>query len=391
MSYTNPFQNVPSASKIHRVMACPASHQAELAASDVIEDTGDASHGHDVHAVLADEVSTDEVSYSAAQTAEMCAEQAERLLAEWQDADSVPISLSELRYGLTDIGAVVTVNEDTKATILFTGQFDHLYIQGDRGLLIDFKALHGEHQPAIKNTQLMSLAVLVTKKHGLESVRVALVQPWKGKPTVVDYNFDGLVKAEMLLSQVLDVERNASPKDREAGDHCKYCKARFACPTLKNRVINDLDVIRPETISGDAKHQASVIFARMAESSIPQLIHIHENVRSVMTVFLASHAAVFKQAIENNEVYGYSLKEKSGRRKVSDVAKAYERAAAHGVTAEAFTGKCSISLKGLNEALKDATKAKGKVLESLADEVLHGITDMGKPSFEIVKNNQIES
>lgn len=393
MSYDNPFPYPPSASMLYRIMECPASHKAELAAGDVPEDTKDADAGQDTHAVLSDDLSADEVSYSAAQTAEMCQRDADKLLTEWQVEGSIPDGLKELRYALVDIGHkihVVTARKDLLGNVLFSGQFDLLYIQGKRGLLIDFKALHGKHPSAIENPQLMSLAVLVAKKHGLESVRVALVQPWKSKPTVADFGADGLALAESLLLQVLADERNAAPDDRKAGEHCKYCKARFTCQTLRDKTIQDLDLIRPETIGGDAKHQAAVIFARMAELSIPQLIHIQENVRQIMSVFLASHAAVFKQAVENGEIPGYALKEKSGRRKVSDVGVAFARAAAHGVTAEAFTGKCSISLKGLNEVVKDATKKKGKALEVLTDEILQGITDTGKASFEVVKIGSLE-
>lgn len=423
MSYDNPFPYPPSASMLYRIMECPASHKASMMAPDVKEDLSDASLGQDVHGVLSDDLSADEVSADAAQTAEMCQRDADKLLAEWQVEGSIPDGLKELRYALVDIGHkihVVTARKDLLGDVLFSGQFDLLYTQsrkcesckgsgsvkfGDKdiqcpkcngagklnyGLLIDFKALHGKHPSAIENPQLMSLAVLVAKKHGLESVRVALVQPWKGKPTVADFGADGLALAESLLLQVLADERNAAPEDRKAGEHCKYCKARFTCQTLRDKTIQDLDMIRPETIGGDAKHQAAVIFARMAELSIPQLIHIQENVRQIMSVFLASHAAAFKQAVENGEVPGYALKEKSGRRKVSDVGVAFARAAVHGVTAEAFTGKCSISLKALNEVVKDATKKKGKSLEYLTDEILQGITDTGEATFEVVKIGSLE-
>lgn len=386
-TYNNPFAHVPSASKLGRIMECPASHKAEMSAGDVPEDTRDADEGQDVHGVLSDDLSADDVSYSAAQTAEMCEAQVEILLADWRQFNGaeIPLGFKEIRYGLTDIGAVTPIHADTKASVIFTGQFDRLYVQGDRGLLIDFKALHGKHASALKNPQLMGLAVLVAKRHKLTSLRVALVQPWKGKPTVADYGAHGLELAASFLTQVLEAERDASPYDRKVGDWCTYCKARFTCQTFQSANIEALDIIEPATIAGDSKHQASVIFARMAELSIPQLVHIQKNVRQMMGVFLASHAAVFKQKVEAGEVPGFALKEKSGRRKITSVGTAYERAASHGVTAEAFAAKCSLSLKGLNEALKDATKAKGKALETIADEVLHGITDTGKPTFEVVE------
>lgn len=389
-TYSNPFPNVPSASKLARIMNCPASHKSEMAAGDVPEDTRDADEGQDVHGVLSDDLSADEVSYSAAQTAEMCEAQVQQLLREWPECFEEPRGYMEIRYGLTDIGTVMEVHEGTKAKFVFTGQFDRLYTCGPHGLLIDFKALHGKHASAVENPQLMGLAVLVARRHKLTSLRVALVQPWKGKPTVADYGAHGLELAASFLTQVLEAERDASPYDRKVGDWCTYCKARFTCQMYIDHNIESLDIVEPATLPADPETRNKAVFARMAELTPQQLIHIEKNVVKLMGVFIASHKAIFKQRVEAGEIPGYGIKEKSGRRKITSVGTAYERAAAHGVTAEAFAEKCSLSLKGLNEALKDATKAKGKALEAIADEILHGITDTGKPTFEVVEIAAIE-
>jgi hypothetical protein len=371
-------------------MNCPASHKAELAAGDVPEDTRDADEGQDVHSVLSDDLSADDVSYSAAQTAEMCEAQVQQLLREWPECFEEPRGYKEIRYGLTDIGAVMEVHEGTKANFLFTGQLDALYVCGPHGLLIDFKALHGKHASAVENPQLMGLAVLVAKRHKLMSLRVALVQPWKGKPTVADYGAHGLELAASFLTQVLEAERDASPYDRKAGDHCKFCKARFTCHTLRDSSINALDIVQPETLPADPSTRNKAIFARVDDFTPTQSLHIEKNVKGFLRAFLAAHDAKFRKFVEDGEMPGHILREKSGRRKIVSVGTAYERAASHGVTAEAFAAKCSLSLKGLNEAIKDATKAKGKALEAIADEVLHGICDTGKPTFEVVEIAALE-
>lgn len=384
-TYNNPFQHVPSASKLGRIMECPASHKAELAAGDVPEDTRDADEGQDVHGVLSDDLSADDVSASAAQTAEMCERDAQALLSEWQQPGEVPLGFSEVRLGLTDIGAVIPIHEGTKASVMFTGQFDRLYVQGDRGLLIDFKSLHGKHAAAIENPQLMSLAVLVARRHKLKSIRVALVQPWKGKPTTADYDDPTLAKAQVQLVDWLLREQSASPYDRKAGEHCTYCKARFTCHTLRDSSVNALEIVQPETLPADPSTRNKAIFARVDEFTPAQSLHIEKNVKGFLRAFLAAHDAKFRKFVENGEMPGHIFREKSGRRKITSVGTAYERAAAHGVTAEAFAEKCSLSLKGLNEVLKTASGKKGKALELLADEILHGITDTGKPTFEVVE------
>jgi len=420
MSYNNPFQNVPSASKIHRVSMCPASHKMEQHTKDY-SDKKDADKGNQVHDILAGEVNEDESPFDAVQTAEMCEQQAERLLSEWQDASlDTPLGLKELRYGLTELGGVVRVDDQTKARILFTGQFDSLYTQerkcdicegstlvkfGDKliecpkckgsgrlnhGLLIDFKALHGKHPSAIENPQLMSLAVLVAKKHKLASVRVALVQPWKGKPTTADLSFAGLELAESWLLATLEAERVSTLDDRKAGDWCHHCAARFGCQTFRDAQLQEIERIDPMTIAGmDDKTQAAAMWARANELTPEQHIAAYNGLAMVKRYAHAIEAS-FKARVEAGEIPGYTTREKKGKRSISDVGKVFAACASHGVTADAFTAECSIGLGSVKELLKNATHAKGKALDKLSDEVLTGCVETGKGLLEIVKVGQLE-
>lgn len=358
--YNNPFPNVPSASKLHRVLACPASHKAELAAGDVPEDTRDADEGQDVHAVLSDDLSADDVSYSAAQTAEMCENQVEQLLREWPECFEEPCGYSEQRLGLTDIGAVIPVHEGTKANVIFSGQYDRLFTCGPHGLLIDFKALHGKHASALENPQLMGLAVLVAKRHKLTSLRVALVQPWKGKPTVADYSPAGLAMAESALRIALEKERNATPEDRKAGDWCKFCKARFGCDKFQSANINALDIVQPETLPADPDTRNKAVFARMAELSPAQLIHLQKHVVGLMGVFIASHKAIFKQRVEAGEIPGYTIKTSQGNREITDAQKAFNALEPLGVTAEDILACCSLPISPLQEAVRKRSGIKSQ-------------------------------
>lgn len=389
MSYNNPFQNVPSASKIHRVSMCPASHKMEQHAKDY-SDKKDADKGNQVHNILAGEVDEDESPFDAIQTAEMCEEQAERLLAEWQGEDESPLGLKELRYALTDHGHVVTARPDLLAEVVFTGQFDRLYIQGKAGLLIDYKALHGKHPSAIENPQLMTLAVLVAKKHKLASVRVALVQPWKGKPTTADLSTAGLALAESWLNVTLEAEMNATLEDRNAGDWCNHCAARFGCQTFRDAQLQAIEIIDPMTIAGmDDKTQMAAMWARANELTPEQHIAAYNGLAMVKR-YAHAIGESFKVRAEAGEIPGYTTREKKGKRSISDVGKVFAACASHGVTADAFTAECSIGLGSVKELLKNATHAKGKALDKLSDEVLTGCVETGKGSLEIVKVGQLE-
>jgi hypothetical protein len=385
MNYTNPFPNIPSASRIERIHHCPASVQMERAAPKLKEDTKDADLGNEVHAILSDDISEAESSASAAQTAEMCSDQSDQLLAEWLMPGEPYEGYREVRYGLTKLGNVAIVRQDSRADFIFTGQFDRLYTQGNRGLLIDFKALHGDHTRALDNPQLASLAVMVARRHNLSAVRVALVQPWKGKPTVADYGKAELALCGDWLFQTLDAATAATPDNRSAGKWCGYCKANSVCQTYRDANLQQLEVINPATIAGmDDETQKAAMWARACALTPAQ----HEaayNGLAMVKRYAHAIGASFKARVEAGEIPGYGIREKKGKRYVSDVGTVFTRAAAHGVTAEAFTAECSIALGALNGLLKTATGAKGKALDNIAAEVLRDVTETSKGSTEVIK------
>jgi len=393
MSYVNPFQNVPSASKLHRVLECPGSHQAEFAAPYVPEDTTMADMGHEVHAILEGKLECDKASAEAVQTAEMCENQAKRLLEEWTFYSLGDVhQSSEKRYGLTRLGGVVEMIKGSKADVIFTGQYDRLYLCGSHGLLIDFKSLRGDHASAIENPQLMSLAVLVAKKHKLETVRVALVQPLKGKPTTADFNANGLKLAESWLFAALDAEMESGPDDLRAGDWCKYCKARYGCLKLQEAAIQEVEVIEPATIAGmDGETQRKAMWARALDLPAARLASAMNGLAMVKR-YVAAIEGVAKARAENDPEFQqfFTLREKKGRRSITDVTKVFAACEAHGVTAEQFTALCSIGLGDVKQILKDATHAKGRALDKLHDEVLTGAVETGKGSVELVPVGQLE-
>jgi len=385
MSYNNAFYSVPSASRIERIHHCPASIQMERAAPRLPKDTKYADAGNEVHGILSDDVSEDEASASAAQTAEMCEDQVQRLLADWLMPGETHLAYKELRYGMTTLGNVAIVREDSRADFVFTGQFDRLYVQGNRGLLVDFKALHGAHTEALHNPQLASLAVLVARRHKLTAVRVALVQPWKGKPTVADYGDAALLQASSWLHQTLQNATTATPDNRKAGKWCNYCKANSVCETFRDAQLQAIEVIDPATIAGmDDETQKAAMWAR-ACALTPEQHAAAYNGLAMVKRYAHAIGASFKARVEAGEIAGYTTREKKGKRSISDVATVFSRAAAQGVTAEAFTAECSIALGALNGLLKTATGAKGKALEAIAAEVLRDSTETSKGTTEVVK------
>jgi len=120
------------------------------------------------------------------------------------------------------------------------------------------------------------------------------------------------------------------------------------------------------------------------------LIRIQEGGRKFMEWFLVAHDLELRKRIAAGEIDGYSLRERKGRRSVSDVTTVFSRLSTHGVTGDAFAAECSIPLGAVKTLIKQSTGAKGKTLDSLVDEVLHDATETSKGSFEIVKSLTLE-
>lgn len=355
-------RGVPSASGMIRVVNCPASHQMERAAAEAIpeREDKDAVAGTAVHAILSDDADAEDVTYSAEATAEMCEQQVERLLADWLPDGSHAMRLDEQRYGLTMFGTVLEVTPDSKAEFVFTGKFDRLYIQGERGLLVDFKALNGEHAAAIENPQLASLAVLVAAKHKLKSIRVAIVQPRKGRPTVADYDELTLATARDWLDASLLRETQATPDDRHAGKWCHHCKARFGCDIFKYSAIQEVERIQPMNIAGlDGKAQVSAMWARAMEFTPEQ----HEGAfRGLGIVKRYVHAieSSFNARVEAGQVPGWKIETKPGNREITDVQLAANALAPHGVTSDDIIAACSIPLGAMEEAVRKRSGVKSQ-------------------------------
>lgn len=384
---SDPRLGLPSASGMDRLHNCPASFIMEKAHGQE-EETEDAASGTRIHAVLAGLASESTLSAAEVETAEMCNMQKDSIVQEWlghpygTDEDQ---AFTERRLGLTVLGKVLDVTPESPANFIFTGQADLVCIEGERALVIDYKTGRGDTPIAQDNPQLAALAVLVALRHQVQRVRVAVVQPWAGPPTVADYDSNALALAKSWLLATLEAARDATQADLRPGSHCKWCKAKHVCPALKQQALQEIERIQPMSIAGlPPKEQASAIWARAMELTPQQHAAAY---RGLEMVERYAHAikATFKQRVEAGEIPGYGLKEKKGRRSVSDVGLIFERCSRQGVSAADFTARCSIGLGEVKEALRHATGLKGKALDALHEACLVEAVETSKPSFEVVQ------
>ena len=386
---------LPSASKMQRVTACPWSHKAECMFPP--GDTNDAAEsGRKIHSVLAFEASADTLTAAEAETAEMCAAAAVAVQAEWQ-GEAAGEHLTTMREQRLWLHKGNLVMRKPGSAAKFSGQADLIVFDrhNRRALVIDYKTGRGEQTTAVDNAQLASLAVLVSNYLDAETVRVAIVQPWAGKPTVADYGYDDLQTASKWLHDTLLRADNALPEMARAGEHCKWCRAASHNSCVAFRQYTDAvpALIQPESVAAmKPAEQTAVLLDRAMAMPAAELAEAIGKLGLVTKAIDALKDAAKQRAASDPEFQSYfGLREKAGRRSVTDVGVAFARAASYGVSADAFTAKCSISMTNLRELLAKATGSKGKDLDAIESVVIDGITKQSEPTIELSKIKNIEA
>lgn len=387
MIATDERHGLPSASKMHRIANCPPSHQMEQLCGPGKE-SDDANSGQRIHAVLAGLADLETLDAGEKETNEMCQRQAKELVAEWSSGVDVPMSLREQRLWLNK-GLFVTSGRHSGSK--FSGQADLIVIEPEerRAIVIDYKTGRGDQTEAVDNAQLASLAVLVANYTGVESVRVAIVQPWAGPPTIADYDDDALNEAGNWLRDKLRDAEYSTPDQANPGPWCKYCRAAetLRCEryrTAQETAIAPLQSADLATMSPADQRQA--LFERALELPAETLAGIIDRLAMLGRMIDAAKAAGKERAQSDPEFQAfYGIKEKAGIRKIRDVGEAFNAAAAVGVTAADFTARCKLGLGDLRELLHQATGSKGRELESVLESVLAGNIEHGEPSIELKK------
>jgi hypothetical protein len=318
------------------------------------------------------------------QTAEMCAEQSRRVCDDFTGG-SMAIVYRELRLGLTRIGGVVEVGEGPCPALAISGQADLILIRGEVGLVLDYKTGRGSVESATRNAQLRGLAVLAAKHWGLSSVRVAIVQPWAGAPSVADYDEAALTAAEAWLSSVLRMAMSADPEQLSAGEWCKYCRAKAVCPALREAALAPVEMTDISgSLPSEPKNARAALFARAMDLPSERLARLYRGRRLVEWYLAAIEAAMAKRLTDGEDVPGHRLKPGVVREKIIDVGMVFERMTqSHGVSGERFSAACSLTKTAAKDMLREVTGLKGKALDAALDAALEGATEAKETAKQI--------
>lgn len=382
---------LPSASGMERLHHCAGSwhmEQAHAASAEAAyaEETAASESGTRIHAALAGLAPLSTLSVAEEETYDLCRAQGRRVMQEWSP-EGTGIPVLERRLGLTAEGTVLDVTPQTRAQarFIFTGRADLVIVEDAAALVIDYKT--GRHAATVAqdNPQLAALAVLVALRHQVQRVRVAVVQPWAGPPTVADYGVNALTLARSWLLATLETAQQAEgARSLRCGAHCRHCRAQHACPAFQQQALREVERLRPLSVAVlPPQQQAAALWARALELTPQQHAAAYRGLELVER-YVHAIRATFRQRVEAGHVPGWTLREKKGRRSIADVGAVFARCHAQGVSAEDFTSRCSIGLAEVKDALRRATGARGRALEELHTSCLGDAVTLGRPSFEVV-------
>lgn len=211
---------LPSASGLHRLVACPGSWLAEAACPEG-EQSEAAAAGTRLHKHM--EEGTLPADAVEAEACGWCAEMEAAL------ADEL-------------LGCRVELFRERRLwdnCQRFSGQGDVAYCSAGAALVLDYKFGRGEVEPAEANCQLYALALLVFDNYAdVEVVFAGILQPFvsRQRPAIVRFGREDVEGLRRWVYGAIDAALVPGAELCPGEGQCRYCRAAASCPALGLRV-----------------------------------------------------------------------------------------------------------------------------------------------------------
>ncbi len=289
---------------------------------------------------------------------ESCRRIEEKLLVQFFGGDAIKAKcIREKRYW-------ITIDD----TLKHSGQVDCVYRFGVKALILEYKSLPGEVPASPKNEQLRDQAVLVDSNNVmLERIGVAVIQPLvTHNPELCEYNREEMNLVRMHMVRRV-VRSNTDNPERIAGElQCKYCLAKMQCQKYQEWAGAKL----PAALTGSLPLHAVADWT-------PEMRTQFLNQRKVAQDWLDNCEKECRRLLELDpaNVPGWELKPGRVTEKVTAPQQVFDRFSAVGGSLEQFMSCMDVGKSKLKDALRAATKLKGKKLDEAMDLMLEGCVE----------------
>ena len=351
--------HINSPSVLFRRELCPGSANAEKDLPEISNEA--AERGTYLHSVIADFFNGNVAMCKGEdlEVAENCTDYALEMISKFLDG-MVGKALIEQKLEYKD-------GEE----VLFYGTADYIAIHGKEAILIDWKTGYSDLVDAEDNLQAVAYSVALAQKYDLEKVYACLYNPTNFQKTCYEYtefeNMAGHIKAIIKATE-------DDPKLNPGELQCKYCKAALhgTCNAFLE-TQNKLAVT--------AKNTSSEIIAQLSDD---MLVEAFEKCK-LIDGFKKQLETELKERLQSNPIVaGYFLKERAGRRQISDINEAYSICSGF-MTANEFLDCCSLSVPKLEAAHKKATGLKGKSAKEDFEIELGQVIERANSSYVLTK------
>jgi len=228
-------KNLPSASGIERIYHCPASFQLEKGESEShSEDAKEGTLLHRVSELLArkflNQISTLESNELIDTLAILTDEQKEQVYYCQAEFEGL---LTEFNYP-ADADVKVLLEQRLWIEDRVSGQADRIIVSGKHARIVDLKFGRIAVSNPTENIQLAVLAALVFENFpDVQTVGVEIHQPRVSRKAFIGmYDRTDFPSLKSRIEGILASAMAASPLVIRMGDWCKYCRAKYKCPSL---------------------------------------------------------------------------------------------------------------------------------------------------------------
>lgn len=331
--------DLPSASALHRLIACPGSWRAEQRIPEPPQ-SADAARGTALHKHMELGTFPDDPADLAAVT--WCREQEQQLVTAYLGTGAAIVARERRLW----------CSESASDTPLFSGQADVIYASADekRFLIIDYKFGRGEVTPAESNAQLAALAVLLAASIGpiidtgeVGTIYAAILQPAVGgSPRVTKYSDIQLGYAYKTLEENILAAREEDAPLRPRIAACRYCRAAAVCPAALRDTLAARDVISAWPTLAPQQKRSLWDSSRPAKQAVASI-----------------EAAAKADLAAGLTIPGLTISEGKTQFKITSANAAYNALAADmGLTAADFASCCTVSMEKLDALVHAKLKAR---------------------------------
>jgi len=262
---------------------------------------------------------------------------------------------------------------ETKEGLPGTPDFVMVWKEPKVALIRDSKFGFYPVERAELNLQLRAYAVMAWDNFDVESIYVAITQPrlpYAERITIARYGRPD-IDASRLQIESIRKQSKAEDAPINAGEHCRYCRAKLICPAfreLAGQGLTVFDGVAPADLSKPAL--AEKIEKRLAECTDMQLGQMHKSA-ALVTMIREPMNDEIRRRITAGGMEGYSLGKASEVRLIANVKRAIACLTLAKVsTKDQLLEICELHIGGIEEQYRRDTHCTWKEARDKVNKVL---------------------